>query len=84
VDKFLDQFCEDQISGGYGSILDQLTAEEFDGEPICWECEAVCCCDLCVPYEDDVPLDGDHDSTMTSIGWGCDEDYGFFGGDDER
>ena len=28
---------------------------------------------------DDVPLDGDHDSTMTSIGWGTDEDYGDYG-----
>lgn len=32
------------------------------------------------PYED--YLDGDHDSAMTSIGWGTDEDYGYFGGDD--
>lgn len=25
--------------------------------------------------ENDVPLDGDHDDTMRSIGWGMDEDY---------
>jgi len=31
---------------------------------------------------DDCPLDGDHDSAMTSIGWGTDEDYGHYGGDD--
>ena len=24
---------------------------------------------------EDVPLDGDHDDTMRSIGWGTDEDY---------
>ena len=30
---------------------------------------------------DDCPLDGDHDSTMESIGWGTDEDYGYFGDD---
>jgi hypothetical protein len=27
-------------------------------------------------------LDGDHDSAMTSIGWGTDEDYGYYGDDD--
>jgi hypothetical protein len=30
---------------------------------------------------DDCPLDGDHDSAMTSIGWGTDEDYGYYGDD---
>lgn len=29
-------------------------------------------------YVDD-SMDGDHDSAMTSCGWGTDEDYGFFG-----
>ena len=24
-------------------------------------------------------MDGDHDSSMTSCGWGTDEDYGYFG-----
>ena len=28
-------------------------------------------------YHDD-SMDGDHDSAMTSIGWGTDEDYGHF------
>lgn len=32
-------------------------------------------------YNDD--MDGDHDSAMASIGWGTDEDYGFFGGSDD-
>ena len=27
-------------------------------------------------------MDGDHDSAMTSIGWGTDEDYGFYGGEE--
>jgi len=31
-------------------------------------------------YNDD--MDGDHDSAMTSCGWGTDEDYGYFGEDD--
>ena len=26
-------------------------------------------------------MDGDHDSAMTSIGWGTDEDYGYYGED---
>ncbi len=31
-------------------------------------------------YYDD-SMDGDHDSGMTSAGWGTDEDYGYFGED---
>lgn len=27
-------------------------------------------------------MDGDHDSAMASCGWGTDEDYGCFGGED--
>lgn len=33
-------------------------------------------------YEDD-SMDGDHDSAMTSCGWGTDEDYGYYGDDRE-
>lgn len=36
--------------------------------------------------EDDEPamsLQFEHDSAMTSIGWGTDEDYGYFGGDED-
>ena len=34
-------------------------------------------------FEDmvDDSMDGDHDSAMTSCGWGTDEDYGYFGED---
>lgn len=32
MDDYLDQFCEDQINGGYGDILDQLAADEFADE----------------------------------------------------
>jgi hypothetical protein len=32
-------------------------------------------------YYDD--RDGDHDSSMTSVGWGTDEDYGYFGSEEE-
>ena len=30
-------------------------------------------------YDDS--MDGDHDSAMTSCGWGTDEDYGYYGED---
>lgn len=33
-------------------------------------------------YNDD--MDGDHDSAMTSCGWGTDEDYGYYGDDDRE
>ena len=32
-------------------------------------------------YDDS--MDGDHDSAMTSCGWGTDEDYGNFGENDD-
>ena len=32
MDDYLDQFCEDHINGGYGSILDELATEEFADE----------------------------------------------------
>jgi hypothetical protein len=31
----------------------------------------------------DESMDGDHDSAMTSAGWGTDEDYGYYGDDRE-
>lgn len=36
-----------------------------------------------VDYDDcyDDSMDGDHDSAMTSCGWGTDEDYGYYGDD---
>jgi len=33
--------------------------------------------------EYDDSMDGDHDSAMTSCGWGTDEDYGYYGDDSE-
>lgn len=33
-------------------------------------------------YDDS--MDGDHDSAMTSCGWGTDEDYGYYGDDDRE
>jgi hypothetical protein len=38
-------------------------------------------------YDDDndfnESMDGDHDSAMTSAGWGMDEDYGDYGSDND-
>jgi hypothetical protein len=41
-------------------------------------------CDYCLGLYDDEPtmsLGYEHDSAMTSIGWGTDEDYGYYGDD---
>jgi hypothetical protein len=37
-------------------------------------------------YDDDYDdsMDGDHDSAMSSCGWGTDEDYGYYGDDDRE
>ena len=43
-------------------------------------------CDYCLGVYDDEPVIDfgyEHDSSMASIGWGTDEDYGYFGGDDD-
>lgn len=36
-----------------------------------------------IQWDDDYDdsMDGDHDSAMTSCGWGTDEDYGYYGDD---
>lgn len=37
------------------------------------------------PYDDEEPdpgeMDGDAESALASVGWGTDEDYGYFGDD---
>lgn len=33
-------------------------------------------------YEPDLDFGFEHDSAMESVGWGTDEDYGYFGGED--
>lgn len=80
MDDFLDQQAEDHMNGGYGHILDQLAAEECEreGEFFCPECEGEGCWE-----PDDCPLDGDHETSLRDAGWGTDEDYGFFGGEDD-
>ena len=49
---------------GHTAIVDKVYAELYDGE---------------VVEEYDESMDGDHDSAMASIGWGTDEDYGYYG-----
>lgn len=49
-------------------VLDELADEEED-EPVIIE-------------QEDCPLDGDAESALASCGWGNDEDYGCYGGDD--
>lgn len=34
------------------------------------------------PDDEDDSMDGDHASALASAGWGTDEDYGYFGGDE--
>lgn len=52
-----------------------------DDEEICENCgeDAVECDD---EPEPDESMDGDWDSGMTSAGFGTDEDYGHYGGDE--
>ncbi len=51
-------------------------------------CEVLFLCFTCQPVEEsddedyDDSMDGDHDSAMASAGWGTDEDYGYFGGEE--
>ncbi len=42
-----------------------------------------CDCPHCYDEADPGGMDGDHESALASAGWGTDEDYGYFGGDDD-
>lgn len=35
-----------------------------------------------IDFEPDLDFMTEHDTAMASAGWGTDEDYGYFGGDD--
>jgi hypothetical protein len=37
----------------------------------------------CIEEDYDDSMDGDHESGLASAGWGTDEDYGYYGGNDE-
>jgi hypothetical protein len=48
-------------------------------------CSASCAEEVEPDAEPDGPpedMDGDHTSALASAGWGTDEDYGYYGGDD--
>lgn len=80
MDQYLDQFIEDHINGGYGYILDELSAEECaESEPFCPNCDDEGCDHCSMPA--DTPLDGDHETGLRDAGWGTDEDYGGYGED---
>ena len=53
-----------------------VTGDLVDGKcPFCgWE---VVYTDA--PYDVSEAMDGDHESALASVGWGMDEDYGYFG-----
>lgn len=48
-----------------------------DAENIVYDIEAVVTIEQEAKYHD--MMDGDHQSALTSVGWGTDEDYGYFG-----
>lgn len=60
----------------YCCYLDNIDDEDnaSSDDEMCWELES----DL----GPDESMDGDHDSAMTSAGFGTDEDYGFYGDTD--
>lgn len=51
-------------------------------DPECEGCDCLDGCEGCVAWELDESMDGDHASALASAGFGTDEDYGSFGGDD--
>jgi len=82
---------EESYGDGRDEVMESL-ADELEGpeeEIICGICEGPfgdCDCedDIDDWYDDDIDpgdMDGDHDSAMTSCGWGTDEDYGCYGDD---
>lgn len=53
-------------------VCDECAGGDSDARcPDCWEDEGYC--------ED---MDGDHESALASAGWGTDEDYGCYGGEE--
>lgn len=48
-----------------------------DAENIVYDIEAVVTIEQEAKYHD--MMDGDHQSALASVGWGTDEDYGYFG-----
>lgn len=74
--SYEDDMNYDDYNDFYGENLDYSDYNDdgdFDDEnsgEVDWE------------YNED--MDGDHDSAMTSCGWGTDENYGYYGDDDRE
>lgn len=67
MDEYLDQFMEDHLTYGYGSILDELNAADQHGDDY----------PDCEPWDDALEQQELEDFEQ------ADEYFGFFGGDDE-
>ena len=70
MDELLDQFMEDHLNGGYGSILDQLNAEDQHGDEF-------------PDFDSDEPWDGILEQQELEDFEQADEYFGFYGGDDQ-
>lgn len=73
-DEYLDSYMEDMLSGGSRYDMDEpawteddMREPEYLGDPSDAEGDA---------------MDGDHESALRDAGFGTDEDYGYFGGDE--
>jgi orotate phosphoribosyltransferase-like protein len=73
---------------GYFSNLHQSIIElhedglTLDQIAVSLKVDIVTVAEIVTDYEDgnyDDSMDGDHDSAMSSAGWGTDEDYGYYG-----
>jgi len=73
---------------GYFSNLNQNIIElhedglTLDQIAVKLKVDIVTVAEIVTDYEDgnyDDSMDGDHDSAMSSAGWGTDEDYGYYG-----
>ncbi len=69
-DSYLDAHMEDMLSGGGRYAEDEPHWQDAMG------------IDDPFPIEDG-SMDGDHDSALRDAGFGTDEDYGYFGSDEE-
>lgn len=70
MDNYLDQFTEDHLNGGYGDILDDLAAIEFEDE-------------FSELPEIDEPWDEMLAQQELEDFECCDEYFGYYGGDED-
>ena len=70
MDRYLDEFVEDHLNGGYGNILDELDAEDRNSEEF-------------PDFESEEPCDESLAQRELEDFEQADEYFGYFGGDDE-